>query len=98
VAAVFVIEVVSVIAQLASYRLRGKRLLRCAPLHHHFQFGGVAETTIVRRFWLVAASSAGAGFIGLTMVGSNEVAPARSAKTPAATVRAVASTFQKLNL
>jgi hypothetical protein len=55
----------SVVLQLGSYRLRGKRWLRCAPLHHHFQFGGLMETTIVRRFWLAASGCAALGVIGL---------------------------------
>lgn len=65
VAAVFIVELLSVVLQLGSYRLRGKRWLRCAPLHHHFQFGGGVETTIVRRFWLAAIGCAACGVIGL---------------------------------
>ena len=52
---VFVVEALSVIAQVASFRLRGKRVLRCAPIHHHFQFGGTPETRIVVRMWLCSA-------------------------------------------
>ena len=52
---VFVAEAVSVIVQVASFKLRGKRVLRCAPLHHHFQFGGMPETRIVTRFWICSA-------------------------------------------
>ena len=48
---VFVAETLSVILQVASYRLTGKRILRCAPLHHHFRFGGWSESKTVYRFW-----------------------------------------------
>ncbi len=51
----FVAEALSVILQVASYRLRNKkRIFRCAPLHHHFELGGWAETQVVIRFWIVA--------------------------------------------
>ncbi len=52
---VFVAEAVSVILQVASFKLRGKRIFRCAPLHHHFQFGGMPETRVVVRTWVVSA-------------------------------------------
>ncbi|MBX3462371.1 MAG: phospho-N-acetylmuramoyl-pentapeptide-transferase [Planctomycetes bacterium] len=52
---VFVVEALSVILQVASFRLRGKRIFRCAPLHHHFQFGGMPETRVVVRTWVVSA-------------------------------------------
>ncbi len=52
---VFVVEALSVILQVASFKLRGKRIFRCAPLHHHFQFGGMPETRVVVRAWVVSA-------------------------------------------
>ena len=52
---VFVVEALSVIVQVASFKLRGKRVFRCAPLHHHFQFGGMPETRVVVRTWVVSA-------------------------------------------
>jgi phospho-N-acetylmuramoyl-pentapeptide-transferase len=52
---VFVAEALSVLIQVASFRLRGKRVFRCAPLHHHFQFAGVPETRVVVRTWVVSA-------------------------------------------
>ena len=61
IAGVFVAEAVSVIAQVVSYRLWGRRVLRCAPLHHHFQFRGWAESKIVARFWIAAVLCAVAG-------------------------------------
>jgi len=51
---VFVAEAVSVIVQVLSFRTTGRRVFRCAPLHHHFQFGGVPETRLVVRIWIVA--------------------------------------------
>jgi phospho-N-acetylmuramoyl-pentapeptide-transferase len=52
---VFVAEAGSVILQVASFKTRGKRVFRCAPLHHHFQFGGMHENKIVMRFWIAAS-------------------------------------------
>ena len=51
----FVIETVSVIVQVASFKMTGKRVFRMAPLHHHFEKKGWAEPTVVIRFWIVAA-------------------------------------------
>jgi len=50
----FVLETVSVIVQVASFKLTGKRVFRMAPLHHHFERMGWAESTIVIRFWIIA--------------------------------------------
>ncbi|MBA3686513.1 MAG: phospho-N-acetylmuramoyl-pentapeptide-transferase [Planctomycetes bacterium] len=56
---VFFIEALSVLLQVASYRLRNKkRIFLCAPLHHHFQYKGWPESKIVLRFWIVAALAA----------------------------------------
>lgn len=52
---VFVAEALSVILQVSSFKMRGKRIFRCAPLHHHFQFGGMPETRVVARTWIVSA-------------------------------------------
>jgi phospho-N-acetylmuramoyl-pentapeptide-transferase len=52
---VFVIEAVSVILQIFHYKTTGRRLFRCAPLHHHYHLGGSTETQVVMRFWLLAA-------------------------------------------
>ena len=53
-AGVFVMETVSVILQVGSYKLTGRRIFRMAPLHHHFEEKGWAEPTIVIRFWIIA--------------------------------------------
>ena len=50
---VFVIEVLSVIIQVASYKIRKKRVFKMAPLHHHYELKGWAEETVVVRFWIV---------------------------------------------
>ncbi len=50
----FVLEAVSVIVQVASFRLLGRRVFAMAPLHHHFEKKGFAEPTIVIRFWVIA--------------------------------------------
>lgn len=51
---VFVVETLSVIVQVTSFKLTGKRVFRMAPLHHHYEKKGWAEPTIVIRFWIVA--------------------------------------------
>ena len=50
----FVLEAVSVIVQVASFKLTGRRVFRMAPLHHHFEKMGWQEPTIVIRFWIIA--------------------------------------------
>ena len=50
----FVIEALSVILQVGSFKLRGKRIFRMAPLHHHFELVGWKEPQIIIRFWIVA--------------------------------------------
>jgi phospho-N-acetylmuramoyl-pentapeptide-transferase len=51
---VFVLEAISVILQVISFRLTGKRIFRMAPLHHHFELAGWSESKIIVRFWIVA--------------------------------------------
>ena len=50
---VFVVEALSVIFQVGSYKYRGKRIFRMAPIHHHFELKGVAEPKIIVRFWII---------------------------------------------
>lgn len=50
---VFVIETVSVILQVASFKLTGKRIFRMAPLHHHFELKGWPEPRVIVRFWII---------------------------------------------
>ncbi|MFD2235625.1 phospho-N-acetylmuramoyl-pentapeptide-transferase [Phaeospirillum tilakii] len=63
----FVLETVSVIVQVTSYRLTGKRVFRMAPLHHHFEKKGWAEPTVVIRFWIIATILALAGLSTLKL-------------------------------
>ncbi len=51
---IFVIEALSVILQVASFRFRKKRIFKIAPLHHHFQFEGWPESKVIVRFWIAA--------------------------------------------
>ncbi len=51
---VFVAEAMSVVLQIASFRMFGKRIFKIAPLHHHFEFKGWKENKVVVRFWIVA--------------------------------------------
>ncbi|MFZ5445432.1 MAG: phospho-N-acetylmuramoyl-pentapeptide-transferase [Myxococcota bacterium] len=51
---VFLAEILSVMIQVTSFKLTGKRVFKMAPLHHHFEKGGMGETKIVIRFWIVS--------------------------------------------
>jgi phospho-N-acetylmuramoyl-pentapeptide-transferase len=51
---IFVMEALSVIMQVASFKLRGKRIFAMAPLHHHFELRGWSETTVTTRFWVLS--------------------------------------------
>ena len=51
---IFVLEAMSVIIQVFSYRVFGKRVFRMAPIHHHFEKKGWSESTIVIRFWIIS--------------------------------------------
>lgn len=51
---IFVAEAVSVIAQVLSFKIRKKRVLRMAPLHHHYELGGLEEPKVIVRFWIVS--------------------------------------------
>jgi phospho-N-acetylmuramoyl-pentapeptide-transferase len=53
-AGIFVIETLSVILQVASFKLTGKRLFRMAPIHHHFELKGWPEPKVIVRFWIIA--------------------------------------------
>ena len=73
-AGLFVLEVVSVMAQVASFKLTGRRILRMAPLHHHFELVGWNEITVVIRFWIIAGLFAALGlgiFYAEWVVGSS---------------------------
>jgi len=51
---VFVVEALSVIGQVASFKLTGKRIFKMAPIHHHFELKGLTETKIIVRFWIIS--------------------------------------------
>ena len=63
----FVLEAVSVIVQVVSFRLTGKRVFRMAPLHHHFEQKGWTEPQIVIRFWIISIALALAGLSTLKL-------------------------------
>ena len=52
-AGVFIMETLSVIIQVGSYKLRGKRVFLMAPIHHHFELKGWAEPKVIVRFWII---------------------------------------------
>ena len=64
---VFLLEGVSVILQVASFKLTGKRIFLCAPIHHHFEQKGWTETQIVIRFWIIAGLCALLGLATLKL-------------------------------
>ena len=63
---VFVVETVSVMLQVASYKLTGKRIFRMAPIHHHFELKGWPEPRVIVRFWIISIILA---LIGWTFFG-----------------------------
>jgi phospho-N-acetylmuramoyl-pentapeptide-transferase len=65
---VFVMEALSVMLQVASFKLRGgKRIFRMSPIHHHFELGGWPETTVVARFWILSVICALIGVASLKL-------------------------------
>jgi phospho-N-acetylmuramoyl-pentapeptide-transferase len=60
---VFVIEALSVIVQVVSFKRFGRRVFRMAPIHHHFEMKAWSETKIMVRFWIVATIFAASGFV-----------------------------------
>ena len=63
----FVLEAVSVIVQVVSYKVFGKRVFKMAPIHHHYEQLGWTEPQIVIRFWIVAVVLALAGLATLKL-------------------------------
>ena len=63
----FVLETVSVIVQVASFKLTGKRVFKMAPIHHHFEHLGWAEATVVIRFWIISLVLALSGLATLKL-------------------------------
>jgi phospho-N-acetylmuramoyl-pentapeptide-transferase len=63
----FVIEAISVIVQVLSFKLTGKRVFKMAPIHHHFEQLGWTEPQIVIRFWIISVVLALAGLASLKL-------------------------------
>jgi phospho-N-acetylmuramoyl-pentapeptide-transferase len=63
----FVLEALSVILQVASFKLTGRRIFRMAPLHHHFELAGWAESKVIVRFWILSGLFALAGLSTLKL-------------------------------
>ena len=62
---VFVLEAASVILQVLSFKLTGKRIFRMAPIHHHFELMGWKESKVITRFWIVSIMFALLGMMTL---------------------------------
>ena len=62
----YIIEALSVILQVISFRTTGKRIFRMSPLHHHFELLGWSEPRVVRAFWLVSLVAGVVGALGLS--------------------------------
>ena len=65
---IFVVEALSVILQVGSFKLRGKRIFKMAPIHHHFELLGWAENKVVIRFWITTLILA---LLGMSVLGLN---------------------------
>jgi phospho-N-acetylmuramoyl-pentapeptide-transferase len=57
----YVVETLSVIGQVFAFRVFGRRILRMAPIHHHFELKGWPETMVIVRFWILAGISVALG-------------------------------------
>ncbi|MGR3951977.1 MAG: phospho-N-acetylmuramoyl-pentapeptide-transferase [Chlamydia sp.] len=64
---IFVAEALSVILQILSFKMTGKRIFRCAPLHHHFEYSGLHESKVVVRFWITGLLLVVIGLLSLKM-------------------------------
>jgi phospho-N-acetylmuramoyl-pentapeptide-transferase len=64
---IFVLEALSVILQVGSFKLRGKRIFKMSPIHHHFELKGWHENKVVIRFWIVSLIFAMAGLATLKL-------------------------------
>jgi phospho-N-acetylmuramoyl-pentapeptide-transferase len=62
---IFVVETLSVIIQVASFKLTGRRVFRMAPIHHHFELKGWAEPKVIVRFWIITVILVLIGFASL---------------------------------
>lgn len=66
---IYLAEILSVVIQVISFRLTGKRVFRMSPLHHHYELAGWSEKKVVRSFWLVSVLGACAGLMGMYNIG-----------------------------
>jgi phospho-N-acetylmuramoyl-pentapeptide-transferase len=89
---VFVTEALSVIVQVGWYKWRRRRVLLCAPLHHHFQFKGIAENKIVVRFWIASALCALLGVASVKLMRAPESATSPVTGIPQQIEEYIAST------
>ncbi|MBK7858203.1 MAG: phospho-N-acetylmuramoyl-pentapeptide-transferase [Archangiaceae bacterium] len=64
---VFLTEILSVMLQVASFKSRGKRIFKMAPLHHHFELVGLPEPKIIVRFWIASVLCGGIAILGLKL-------------------------------
>jgi phospho-N-acetylmuramoyl-pentapeptide-transferase len=64
---VFLAEILSVMIQVASFKLTGKRVFKMAPVHHHFELKGVPEPKIIVRFWIVSILCGGVALLSLKL-------------------------------
>jgi phospho-N-acetylmuramoyl-pentapeptide-transferase len=64
---IFLVEALSVMIQVVSFKTTGKRVFKMAPLHHHYEKAGMSETKIVIRFWIVSVLLAGVALASLKL-------------------------------
>ena len=64
---IFVVEALSVITQVASFKLTGKRVFKMAPIHHHFELKGWPEPKVIVRFWIISIILAIFGLMSLKL-------------------------------
>jgi phospho-N-acetylmuramoyl-pentapeptide-transferase len=64
---VFVMEAMSVILQVASFKMTGKRIFKMSPIHHHFELLGWEESKVINRFWIISIIAAMVGLMTLKL-------------------------------
>jgi phospho-N-acetylmuramoyl-pentapeptide-transferase len=90
---IFVMEALSVLIQVFSFRLWRKRVFKMAPFHHHFELEAWSETKIMLRFWIVAAACGAIGFT-LYQISEPPKQPSATARTAAAPPARSGAAFQ----
>ena len=78
---VFVMETLSVMLQVGSYKLRKKRIFRMAPIHHHYELKGWPEPRVIIRFWIISLMLVLMGLVTLKIALGNDIWTTKTKKS-----------------